>query len=76
MQRKAFEYDKGVVTFHQNWWDQLETLLATLGLNGWEVFHIEINPPLESTAKTIRWIAKRPLSEEEAIVRKIRRGMA
>lgn len=80
MQRKAFEYDKGVVTFWQDWWTQLETLLATLGLNGWEIVQVEYLDSSEHEhrpdSKQIRWLAKRELTEDEAEARRKLRGMA
>lgn len=79
MQQPAFEYDTICIAYTNAWWQQMNEKLEELGLMGWELVTLikkDVSGENRGYQMEITYISKRKLSEEEAIVRKIRRGMA
>ena len=79
MQRDSFEYDTICIAYTNAWWQQMNEKLEELGLTGWELITLikeDLSEEGQGYHMRVTYISKRKLSEEEAQLRKIRRGMA
>ena len=79
MQRKAFEYDTICIAYTNAWWQQMNEKLEELGLMGWELVTLikkDVSEEKRGYQMEITYISKRQLSEEETLLRKMRKGMA
>lgn len=78
MQRTAFEYSTICVTYHQDWWEQMQKELQDMGLSGWELVAVlkEKPNPNGGSQWQITYFWKRKLSEEETLSKLRRLGRA